>query len=113
MDNKFIKRQVKNAFKQLKGLMKEVTLQDKVVTDFDFVHTEVIEGAPKVTIIKGLLYDQIAKEGNVVAKLVIESEDLANPDVYDKAVIDGTVWSITPEYISDGFTITLTITRVV
>lgn len=111
----FLKRQVRLAFKQAKDLAKPVSLQQKNVTSFDFatqttVATTLVTTESKCIVNKEWT-DKDSESSSIFMEIVVSAEDISNPDIYDKAVIEGITWDIIPPYVNDGYTITLRLSR--
>lgn len=110
-----IKRQVRNSFKKVGDLAKAITLQQKNVTDFNFASKEVIATTLIITETKYILIEEGRKEASEnpskYMKIIISSEDISDPDIYDKAIINGDVWTIVTPFENNGYIITLLLNK--
>ena len=93
-----VKRQVRNAFNSVKDLAKPITLQVKNVSGFNFGTSEPIETALTTTETKYVLLKEgreaDTKNPSRYMDILLNSEDISDPDIYDKAVINGETWTI-------------------
>ncbi len=111
-----VQKQVRNAFKAVGDLALDITLLQKNNTEYNF-GTETATATTLVTTnTKGIMVKQkrgSSKEQNpsVTRQLLVSAEDVSDPDIYDKVVINGVTWSIVNPYENDGYLINLTITQ--
>lgn len=110
-----IKRQVRNSFKKVGDLAKAITLQQKNVTDFNFATKEVIATTLVITETKYILLKEGRDEGTEnptrYLKIIVNAEDIKDPDIYDKAVIKTESWTIVPPYENNGYLVTLKLSK--
>lgn len=107
-----ISKQVKMLFKRLKDLAVDVVFEDVTTTGFNFITQEATVKASPVKTIKGIVLEKEVKDSKLVAKILFDINDLPNPDVYDKATINGEVWKFNPPHLADNFTVTVNATKV-
>lgn len=111
-----IKKQVRNSFKLLGDLATTVTLQERNSTSFDFA-TQTTNMSPLVSITTKGIFSNTTKQASqdenptVTAKLVVAVDDISNPDMYDKVIVNGVTWNIIPPCVDNGFTYTLPLVK--
>jgi hypothetical protein len=116
-----IQKEVSKAFKRIGDLAVPVLLVQRVNSNFDFATKTPVLGSPVNTTVKGVLLSTGRTGGNnnriqtdnpsVTRKLLLDATAIADPDIYDKVEISGETWNIVPPYVSNGFTITLSLVR--
>jgi len=109
-----VQKQVRNAIRQLKDLAVEVTLIETTTTTFNFNTKEPNSSAPVSKVVKGMILSQGNTEtvgSNLEMEILLSSEDIGIPDIYDKAVVQGAEWTIVPPYKDDGYLVTLKLAR--
>ena len=109
-----VRKQVRNAFKQLKDLSDDVTLIEVTTTTFNFTTKEPNSSVPISKIVKAVVLEQgnsATVGSNLSMKIMLSSEDIGIPDIYDKAIIMGVEWNIVPPYEDDGYLTTLNLAR--
>lgn len=110
-----LKRQVRNAFNAAKDLAMPITLQQKNVSEFNFASGLPVETSLTTLDTKYVLLEDGRKEGtdnpSRYKQILISAEDISDPDIYDKAIINGEIWTIVPPYENNGFTITLMLNK--
>lgn len=109
-----ISKQVNKAFTMLGDLAKDIVLYEKVAIDYSFntqtpLYVEQTTKAVKGVILRKKIPNKVSS--TLQAELLIKSEDVVHPDIYDKALIEGIQWNIVPPYKNNGFTITLNLAR--
>jgi hypothetical protein len=113
--SKFIKRQVAKAFKKVGTLAVAVIFEKSNATGFNF-NTQAAEVSPVITLnVKGIPLEETVNgskpTATILKKLMFISEEVGNPDIYDKVTISGVIWKPVPPCISDGYTTTVTLIR--
>jgi hypothetical protein len=112
--NNFLKGKVRQAFKAAKDLVKDVTLSTRTATGFDFGAGTATMSATTTKVVKALIVEKSRKTDTSIAaytELLMVSEDIGDPTIYDTVTIDGIVWNIVPPYKNNGYTITVEIVR--
>jgi len=112
-----INRAVKSAFRSVGDLAFEVTLSKKDASSFDFIANEAVMTATTTASIKVVVLkeDEPVSADGVTSKTRTVITPVANIDplnIYDTITFsDGGVWTITPGFESDGYVITLILTK--
>jgi len=106
-----IKRSVRLAFNKLGDLAIPVTLIQKNATGFNFSTGETTSSNPITKVTKGVLGAVKRKDSTLEKTLLVSSEDITDPDIYDKVTILGVTWNIVPPCENNGFTTKLNIVR--
>jgi hypothetical protein len=109
-----VKRQVRNAFSTVKDLAVDITLTANTATGYNFATETATMGTPVSTVVKGIkLKEGNSKEVNstILLEMLLISEDVPTPDIYDKANVYGFDWNIVPPFEDNGYTITLKLSR--
>lgn len=113
-----VKGNVRKAFSLIKDLAITVTLYQKNTTGFNFSDSTVesTNNTPKQ--IKGVFITKKSGKNDkevstsLTTQFLFNAEDLIDPGVYDKIVMqDGTTWTILQPFLSDGYIVTLDVTR--
>lgn len=106
--------QVRKAFKQIGDLADDVTLVQKNPVSFNF-STKLPElTSPTNLVVKGIKLSKTKETSNreaVKLSYLLKSEDVEFPDIYDKAIIDGTTYTISTPINDDGYLITINLNR--
>lgn len=112
---KQLKKQIDNAFKKIGDLAKTVTLLQKNNTGYDFSAKVPIETPLVTTTIQAVIKEKSSKEDTENASMKIEAivkaSDITDPDIYDKMIIDGEVWTIVKPYKTNGLISKLTLNK--
>jgi hypothetical protein len=109
-----ITKQVRNAFKYAKDLAVDITLVQSRPTTFDFNANANTMSSPVTTTVKGIITQKVRKgelSNTVDTILLMKSEDISDPNLYDTLEIGGVTWNVVPPYTSDGFVISVRITK--
>lgn len=110
-----IKRQVRNSFNKVGDLAKSITLQQKNVTDFNFASKSVVATTQTTTETKYILIkegrEKDTENPSRYMKIIVNAEDISDPDVYDKAIINGDTWAIVTPSESNGYIVTLKLNK--
>jgi hypothetical protein len=109
-----VKSQVKNAFRVVGNLATDVVFTNKSVTGYDYEEDALIKPVQdEKTSVKCIVLSKEMREDSSVMliKLLADSQDILNPDIYDTVEMDGFEWKITPPYKDNGYTIEFTVTR--
>lgn len=102
-----------NAFNALDTLGTDVLFSSVGSTKFDFKKgAQRINTAPGV-IIKGFIKPAPMLGPGDSEKVVgiFRTADIPSPNLYDSAVFNGYEWTILPEILNNGFTVTLKMSR--
>jgi hypothetical protein len=109
-----VKKQVKQAFRQVKDLAVDVVFSQVVAQSYDFKNHSTKLDKPVTVTIKGIPMNEQAKEPskNTLTKtLMFNSEDISLTDTYDTAIIDGVKWKPVRPFINDGYTTMVSFAR--
>jgi len=110
-----IQKQVRYAFGAVGDLAKPITLLQKNTTEYNFGTELPVATTLTTTLTKCIELQQKREKGtenpSIVKKVLLSAEDISDPDIYDKVVIDGVTWNIVAPYDNDGFLITLSLTK--
>jgi len=115
-----VQQQVRKAFSAVKDLAVDVTLVEKVATDFSFSSKTATTSTPVTKVIKGIVLEQAAPSVKIAdavlsttlkMKILLQSADISSLDIYDKATIAGAIWNIVPPSIDNGFTCEVNLAR--
>jgi hypothetical protein len=108
-----VRSAVRVAFASIGTLGKEVVLKQRVGSNFNFVGGKARVAEGEAVTIKGFLRKTLrqANSDTITAKLLLKSEDLDDPSIYDVAIFDGYSWNINPEFEDNGYVITFDLYR--
>lgn len=108
-----IKNQVRKVFKDIKDLAIDVTLINKTISEFNFNTLETVAGTQTTLVTKGVVINTFkdAQKKQQATTLLLNAEDISNPDSYDKVIISGETWTIVPPFDNNGYTISVEIIR--
>jgi len=108
-----VKSNVRLAFKLIQDLGVDVILTKVSATSFNFGTNTTETTVEKTEVIRGVLIKTTKnKKDNtsLLGELLLKSEDLDDPSVYDSLEINGQTWYVY-EYTDDGYVITAKISK--
>ena len=108
-----VKKNVNLAFKLIKDLGTDALFTKSSTSEFDFATASPTTTVEETKIVRAVLVKTgKSKEdaSSLVGELLLKSEDLEDPSVYDSIIIDDKTWNIV-EYEDDGYVITAKISK--
>ena len=112
-----VRNGVRAAFKMIGDLVETLSFATKANKSFDASLGEVVTNAVVTFSLSGVVYQEKRKDSSLLeTKAILKLEDLVEEgitdlDVLDTVTIKGILHKITPPIDSNGYTVTITLTR--